>query len=95
MILYKVNKSPFEHQAIHQCLDRMTVQDSLLLTESACYAVTGQGISKQRLEELTNLYVIQDDLKARGLTCDLTNCQQISYNDMVELCLRHTQVISW
>ena len=95
MILYKVNQSPFEHRALSQCLDRMTTQDSLLLMESACYAIVGKADIDHRLKSLKNLYVIKDDLLARGLTSQLSNCQQIGYNDMVELCLSHTQVIAW
>ena len=95
MILYKVHQSPFEHQALSQCIDRLTSDDGLLLVQSACYAAGNTNALSEKLSKVNNLYVLSDDLLARGIECQLKNCQPIDYNRMVELCLEYDQVISW
>ena len=95
MILHKVHLSPYEHQSLTQCLANMSEQDSLILLESAVYALAGKCKETEALSRLNALYVIQNDLEARNIVNSLSNCRAISYNDMVELCVTHKQVLAW
>lgn len=95
MILHKISLSPFESKSLKQCLARMNREDGILLTEDAVYALQATNLSELKLQEVANLYALEDDIKARGVETPLMNCKQASYHDMVELCLNYTHVIAW
>lgn len=95
MILHKISHSPFESQALRQCLTRMHREDAVLLTEDAVYALQAADLTELKLQEVANLYALEDDIKARGVESPLMNCKHVSYHDMVVLCLDYSHVIAW
>jgi tRNA 2-thiouridine synthesizing protein B len=71
MILHVVNTSPFQTNALEDCLFQMSGEDQLLLIEDAVVASCADiQMSKQLalLSEAKRLWVLSDDLSARGLT---------------------------
>ncbi|WP_417617837.1 sulfurtransferase complex subunit TusB [Oceanisphaera sp.] len=69
-MLHTVKQSPFSHQALTRALAQMQPDDRLLLWQDA---VIGASTSKwqpllQALADSGRLYVMQEDLQARGLT---------------------------
>lgn len=94
MILHKVSTSPFADKKLQQCLQKMADEDGLLLTQDAVYAL----LDKQNLKSagaLKNLYVLEDDMQARGITLGDVNATIVSYAGFVELSLQYHKVISW
>lgn len=96
MILHKVSTSPYADSALSHCLKIMTADDGLLLLQDAVYALTHQAYQPE-LANISHLYVLADDLTARGLSCDdaLANATQIDYEQFVALSLKFNQVMSW
>lgn len=94
MILYKASSNPFENHALQQCLVRMQNNDKLILTQDAVYALS-QHKTHPTLSQYAPVYLLEDDVLARGLSVDSTLFKLISYADFVELTLDFEQVISW
>jgi tRNA 2-thiouridine synthesizing protein B len=94
MILHKISSSPFSHLALQHCLQRIYDTDGLLLTQDAVYAVMHQTLHA-KLAELHAVYVLKDDLEARGVKLENNNIQIITYAEFVELSLKYDNVISW
>ncbi|MGB5855817.1 MAG: sulfurtransferase complex subunit TusB [Oceanisphaera sp.] len=69
-MLYTIKQSPFSHQALVQALAQMQPDDRLLLWQDAVIGATvSQWLSLlQPLAATGRLYVMQEDLQARGLT---------------------------
>jgi tRNA 2-thiouridine synthesizing protein B len=94
MILHKISSSPFSHLALQHCLQRIHNTDGLLLTQDAVYAVMHQTLHV-KLAELHAVYVLEDDIVARGVKLENNNIQIITYAEFVELSLKYDNVISW
>ena len=94
MILHKISTSPYTNSALSQCLKRITPEDGLLLIQDGVYAIKHQD-SLAKLEELSNLYLLSDDLKARAISVENPKFNQISYEQFVDLSLQYTKVLSW
>lgn len=89
-MLHTVKHSPFSHQALTQALAQLQPDDRLLLWQDGVIAATvalGQATLWQApLQALANsqrLYVMAEDLQARGLSPSIG--QQISMFDWVDL----------
>jgi sulfur relay protein TusB/DsrH len=74
----------------------MTADDGLLLLQDAVYALTHQDYHL-KLTSINNLYVLTDDVTARGLSCDisLANATLIDFEQFVGLSLQFNQLMSW
>ncbi|WP_299074233.1 sulfurtransferase complex subunit TusB [uncultured Paraglaciecola sp.] len=94
MILHKVSTSPFADNGISQCLGRIQPTDKLLLTQDAVYAMQNSDIT-DALQSLGQIYLLEDDTQARGLTIKNNLFKAISYAEFVDLTLECKQVISW
>ena len=94
MILHKVSTSPFTEQSLQQCLKRIQRADKLLLIQDAVYAIIKTDMTDTLLMHAP-IYVLIDDLQARGLTIQCELFQAISYPEFVALTLECNQVISW
>ncbi|MFT6778856.1 MAG: tRNA 2-thiouridine synthesizing protein B [Paraglaciecola sp.] len=94
MILHKVSSSPFSDQSLQQCLKRIQPADKLLLIQDAVYAMVKTDLAN-KLPKHGPIYVLNEDVQARGLTIENTLYQGISYPEFVELTLECKQVISW
>jgi tRNA 2-thiouridine synthesizing protein B len=94
MILHKVSSSPFSHLALQHCLQRIHNTDGLLLTQDAVYAVMQPSLGV-KFTELHGVYVLKDDVEARGLQLENSSIQIITYAEFVELSLKYDKIISW
>lgn len=84
-MLHTVKQSPFGHGNLLQALHYMADEDRLLLWQDAVIAVTVPAW-RQRLQPLASagrLYVMQEDLQARGLQSDLG--QLLTMSELVAL----------
>lgn len=92
-MLHTVNKSPFSHTSLESCLRFIKSDDVLLLLEDGVYAAA-RGTSRSHLVEqaLKNgqVYAMQADLKARGLTDLIVGIQLADYDTFVELLEQHS-----
>lgn len=70
--------------------------DILLLTENAVYAVAENTEYFAHIRKVNGIYVLQEDLQARGwLKKCATTIQIINRFDFVELTINHDKSISW
>ena len=92
MTLHLIQKSPFEHSALKDCLAIIDNNDAILLMQDGVLAC------QHNLLDTTNtnypIYAINDDLRARGLDPS-NNIQAIEFTGFVKLCETATRVISW
>ncbi|OIN03823.1 sulfurtransferase complex subunit TusB [Oceanisphaera psychrotolerans] len=68
-MLHTVKDSPFGHRALEQALHHLQPQDRLVLWQDAVIAATVPAWQArlQTLADSDRLYVMQEDLQARGL----------------------------
>lgn len=81
-----------------RALDSVSPGDALLLIEDAVYALLPGTDSASALRSLAaQLYVLEQDLLARGLSADALppESQGIDYLRMVELCVAEPKALSW
>ncbi|MFT5840465.1 MAG: tRNA 2-thiouridine synthesizing protein B [Flavobacteriales bacterium] len=94
MILHTVSTSPFTDQNLLRCLKRKQPTDKLLLIQDAVYAIIKADMTDTLLTH-GPIYVLSEDLLARGLQIDKELYIAISYPEFVALTLECEQVISW
>jgi len=96
MILHTVTTSPFRSLSLQDCLLRLNKDDKLLLLGDAVIAVTANTTTYQALMDLDKqgrLYILEDDLMARGLTATLGSV--INYAAFVELTITCQSQLAW
>jgi len=94
MILHIVNKSPFQHSALQNCLRTLGPQDSILLIEDGVLLLANPSVHTG-LPQAARLFALQDDCVARGLNVDNRVVTAASFQDFVELVARHEKSVSW
>ena len=94
MILHKVSTSPFADQTLLQCLKRIQPTDKLLLIQDAVYTIVKADVTETLLTH-GPIYVLREDVQARGLKIENDLFHAISYPEFVALTLECNQVISW
>lgn len=92
-ILHQIQHSPFENQALKCCLRYATKDDTILLVGNAVNTLMHKP-SKALLEGFQVL-VLEEDVKARGLTQQANGFELIDYQAFVTLTFQHNKVISW
>ena len=95
MILHKVARSPFDSTALQRCLRRISDQDAILLLQDAVYAAFSDNEVTEALRALPQVYLLKDDVDARGITNRLYNAKLVGYPEFVQLCAQYNKVISW
>ncbi|GIU52816.1 MULTISPECIES: sulfurtransferase complex subunit TusB [Shewanella] len=96
MILHHVQSSATTDNALNCCLRYIDDQDSILLADDALNCL----LNTQWQQRLANykLYVLIEDIEARGLNHrlpQLVNISIIDYDQFVLATLQHTKVITW
>lgn len=97
MALHTLNQAPGDINALQRCLNALSQDDALLLIEDGVYAaLPAYQQHFFALPEGVQLYVLEPDLIARGLT-DKTDAKFNTADDaeFVELACQHDKVISW
>ncbi|WP_025565710.1 sulfurtransferase complex subunit TusB [Psychromonas sp. SP041] len=96
MILHTVNSSPLSTFSLHDCLKQLADNDILLLMSDGVIAASAsieQQSTLLKLHESQRLYVLQDDLEARGLVVNVG--QIIDYPAFVNLTIQCKSQLSW
>ncbi|MGI2169245.1 sulfurtransferase complex subunit TusB [Shewanella sp. MF05960] len=102
MILHHIQTSALTDNALNTCLRYINSNDSILLAGDAVNCLL-QAPWQQRLASV-NLFVLQDDIQARGLQQRIDMIAEhmsaelfhiIDYSDFVEQSLKHSKVITW
>ena len=96
-LLHTVNKSPFNHNALKSCLDRVHSGDSVILLEDGVYGALVSQPWAMLMNPSAQYYAIADDITARGLSEEklLSHITLIDYNTFVELTTQHSATHSW
>lgn len=84
------------HRNAAGVLPYVAAGDALLLIEEACYLLAEQELLTTLPEHIA-LYVLEEDLIARGLDNMALpkNATRIDYQRFVELCCHKDKVINW
>lgn len=93
--LHTVKHSPFSHQALTQALAQLQPEDRLLLWQDGVIAATAPQW-QQQLQPLAaskRLYVMKEDLQARGLSQEIG--ETISMSDWVTLVVKLGSPQAW
>lgn len=96
MILHTVNRSPFSHFSLKDCLNQLAEEDKLLLLSDAVIAVSAESDYKIQLQYLHQrgcLFVLSVDLDARAL--DAHCGQRIDYAEFVDLSIQCNSQFAW
>lgn len=99
-MLHIINKSPFEKASFKSCLDHARVGDSILMIEDA---TVGAIQNTSFTDELTaalidkSVYVLEPDLKARGLDENrlIEGIITVDYAGFVDLTVNNETTQSW
>lgn len=91
MTLHLIQKSPFSTSLLDDCLNVINVDDSIILMQDGVLAC-----QQPKLATIKNtIFVLQDDLDARGIQLTHKNVNAISYTRFVQLCTECKNTISW
>jgi tRNA 2-thiouridine synthesizing protein B len=98
--LHTVNKSPFTHNTLVSCVACCASSDAILLLEDGVFGATSASFLAKKMDILQqqqiNIYVLENDLKARGLMQRImSQCKLIDYDSFVQLTLQYQRVQSW
>jgi tRNA 2-thiouridine synthesizing protein B len=96
-MLHTINKSPYSHQCLVECLRVCATDDTVLLIEDGVYAaLTGSEWTTQLLTKAAAVYVLQPDAAARGLTDRLAvEIKTVDYAGFVQLCCDQPNMLAW
>jgi tRNA 2-thiouridine synthesizing protein B len=96
-MLFTVNKSPFITQNLKSCLKYVAKCCPILLYEDGVYAAvagtTVEPMIKDALKRV-DIYVLQEDVKARGLDNLIDGIKVVDYAGFVDLVVEHN-VCPW
>ncbi len=96
-MLHMVNQSPFRSCSFETCLRFVQPDDAILLTEDGIYAAqSGTAFAEKTANAMAKneVYVLEPDLKARGVSNLLEGVKKVDYDGFVGLVEKH-QVNSW
>lgn len=98
-MLHTVNKSPFEHGALHACLKFAGQGSAVLLIEDGVYAAARDTAVSKQLQEALNsvsIYALKPDVDARGMQDRVMDgVRLVDYGGFVDLVVEHNAVQSW
>ncbi|MBI4591110.1 MAG: sulfurtransferase complex subunit TusB [Candidatus Rokubacteria bacterium] len=96
-MLFTVNKSPFMSGNLESCLRVAPAGTPLVLYEDGVYAAAAgtrvQGLVREALAQHP-VYVLEADVKARGIERLIEGVRVIDYGGFVELVEQHP-VVPW
>jgi tRNA 2-thiouridine synthesizing protein B len=97
-MLHIVNKSPFERQALENCLGVATKGSAILLIEDGVYAALKNTPSGEKLDASSKdlkIFVLGPDLAARGVDQVIDGAEVVDYGGFVDLTVEYSPVQSW
>ena len=99
-MLHTVNKSPFACRSLEVCLGLAAAGSDVLLIEDGVYgAIDSTAVAPDivRAMDSCQVYVLEPDLKARGISPDMLirGVERVGYDGFVKLASKNTKVQSW
>lgn len=96
-MLHTINKSPYSHSCLSECLRVCSADDAIILIEDGVYAALNDSEYAARLfAHKAAIYVLQPDALARGIADRIaTGIGAIDYAGFVQLCCDHSPIQSW
>jgi len=97
MILHQIFTSPFTSEELQRYSQSATSTDAVLLLQDGVYALN-HPLLNQLLAQQNTIYLLENDVIARGLRFDTKQLQQLKIiNDQqwLALCVECHKVISW
>jgi tRNA 2-thiouridine synthesizing protein B len=96
MILNTYNKNDITSTSLAACLATIGASDALLLLEDGVYAALPSAGLLTRMPEGVRLYVLQEDLAARGISDRICpDFNRIDYREFVALTLQYSKLVNW
>lgn len=96
-MLHTVNKSPFTSGVLDECARFATAGSPILLIEDGVYAAKAGTAYSKRLAEImkrNEVYALEADLKARGVTACVDGVKVVNYDGFVEL-VEQNKMTAW
>ena len=99
-MLHTINKSPFEKNTLETCLRLADDGVSVLYIEDGVYSLVKNTKFEQLIsDKIPNIkmYVLEPDLKARGLDKSslINNIEVIDYQGFVKLAVENEKIQNW
>ncbi len=96
-MLHTINKSPYSHQCLAECLRVCGADDAVLLIEDGVYAALADSEWLAALLTKTKaIYALEPDIAARGLGARLSDeIKRIDYAGFVQLCTEQPKMLAW
>ena len=99
-MLHTINKSPFEKNTLETCLRLADDGASILYIEDGVYSVVKNTKYEQLISDKMSkikMYVLEPDLKARGLDKSslINNIEVIDYQGFVKLTVENGKIQNW
>ncbi len=96
-MLHTVNHSPFRSDSLKSCVRFLLPGDVLLLIEDGVLGVMENNTYSELLKttmESNEVFVLEPDMKSRGVSRTMAGGKKIDYDGFVELVEKH-QITSW
>lgn len=99
--LHTINKSPFDRNSLDACLSCSKPGSSILFIEDGVVGALSNTSASAKLSQALsngqNIFVLSNDLLARGLSEDrlLEGVKTVDYAGFVQLSADHDRVQSW
>ncbi|MBI4665864.1 MAG: sulfurtransferase complex subunit TusB [Nitrospinae bacterium] len=96
-MLHTVNKSPFNHGSLDECVRFAAKGAPILLIEDGVYAAksgTAYEGSLKQIMQSHEVYALEADLKARGVAALADGVKVVNYDGFVELVEKH-KMMAW
>lgn len=96
-MLHTVNKSPYSHRCLAECLRVCATDDAIVLIEDGAYAALASNEwIPQLLAKTAAVYVLQPDAAARGLSDRIAiEIKAVDYAGFVQLCCEQPNMLAW
>jgi tRNA 2-thiouridine synthesizing protein B len=95
MVLHLIKHSPFDSNALEQCIRLVGPGDGVLLLENGIYGLIWQPDAMQKLSQSHQLYALESDAKTRGISIIPEHFNTINYDGFVDLVLQFNSSVSW
>jgi len=91
-VLHTVNKSPYTSNTLEECARFAVAGAPILLIEDGVYAAKSGAAFESKLAEIVKkneVYALEADLKARGISNVAAGVKITNYDGFVELIEKH------
>ena len=83
--------------SLQSCLRVIQNNDAIILIEDAVIAAKKDGHTETLIKNTMNIFVLEPDLKARGIKPDqlIQGIEPVDYNGFVKLTVKYNGVQTW